>query len=889
MKAYLKVWLTALALALAALVIITLATQPVRAAGPWYVAPGGSNGNDCLSAVTACATINGALNKPGFVAGDTVLVATGTYTGTGSGNTAEYLGGGIGNHHSGTLSLNNSTVSGNKVTGMYTPGGGDGIHNWGGTVTLQNTILAGNTAYSGRDCSWNTIIGSAGYNLIGIASDCNFAPATGDLTNIDAKLGPLEGSAGYHPLLPGSPAINAGNPTGCMGSIGLLATDQRGFPRFGRCDIGTYEMQPIGFSTKTVNPSTVSPGDPLTYTIALNNGGATNLTDVRVTDTLPIFLTYINNSLTATSGSYGYNNGVTTWTGAVNAGGAVTITFGATVSPTLGLVVNSAVISGGGEIITRTATLTVEGQICNLTKHTGNPILSVGAGGSWDDDDAWGPAVLKEEGSYKMWYTGDDGSNPSRIGLATSTNGITWTKSLSNPVLSPSQTWETNGVSGASVISDSGLYKMWYTGFDSSWVARIGYATSPDGINWTKYGSNPVLSVGASGSWEDEDVSEPTVIKEGSTYHMWYTGYDGATYRIGHATSGDGINWTRDPANPVLDIGPPGGWDWLDVYGPSVVAYNDVYLLWYSGETLPLAWQTGYALSSNGSDWTRKGMLIPEGAPGTFDADSADYASVIVDGTGFKVWYSGYDGSTYTIGYATAEVCSAAPSEFVYLPIIFRSGGASCPAYYTDNFSDPDSGWPVGDNSSRRYAYTGGQYQIWVKKPSQGWLVTPGAKATDFAASVSARRASGSSGGYGIVFGINEGWGEFYEFDIGPNNYSIWKYNYGTWTALRNWTASSYIKTGTSWNRLKVVRDGANIAVYVNNQYLATVTDGSFTGLRRIGLLAESPSTGPLDARFDDFSLYPASCGAGAAGVGFEMGEPGIHQGPVPPGLDQSP
>ena len=39
----------------------------------------------------------------------------------------------------------------------------------------------------------------------------------------------------------------------------------------------------------------------------------------------------------------------------------------------------------------------------------------------------------------------------------------------------------------------------------------------------------------------------------------------------------------------------------------------------------------------------------------------------------------------------------------------------------------------------------------------------------------------------------------------------------------------------------------------------------------------------------DDFSLYLVSCGAGAAGVGFEMGEPGVHEVPMPPGLDPSP
>ena len=151
---------------------------------------------------------------------------------------------------------------------------------------------------------------------------------------------------------------------------------------------------------------------------------------------------------------------------------------------------------------------------------------------------------------------------------------------------------------------------------------------------------------------------KPTVLKEGSTYHLWYTGNDGMTLRIDHATSSDGINWTQDPANPILDIGSPGGWDWLHVDGPSVVKVGAEYKLWYSGATLPAAWQIGYARSSDGSGSTREKMLIPEGSSGAFDAASADYPSVLVDGAIFKVWYSGLNNSgDHTIGYATAEIC----------------------------------------------------------------------------------------------------------------------------------------------------------------------------------------------------------------------------------------
>jgi len=489
----------------------------------------------------------------------------------------------------------------------------------------------------------------------------------------------LEGSPGYHPLLLGSPAINAGNLAGCKDDNGdPLPTDQRGLPRFGRCDIGAYESHPLDFSTKRVNESTVSGGDTLIYTVVLTNGGGTNITNVQMADTLPPLLTYVGSSLTATSGSCGYSSGVITWTGSVNAGEAVTITFGATVAetPPMGPIVNSAVISGGGEIITRTA-VAFKGQICNLTKYIDNPVLSVGPSGTWDDDDVWSPAVLKEGGGYNMWYTGDDGSNPSRVGLATSPNGITWTKTVTNPVLSPGLSWEAGGIRAGDVISDGGLYKMWYTGLDGNGIGRIGYATSPDGVAWTKYGSDPVLGVGASRSWEDDDVLDPTVLKVGSTYHMWYTGYDGATDRIGHATSSDGATWAKDTANPVLDSGSPVAWDWLYTYSPAAIRYNDMFLMWYSGGTLPQAWQTGYALSSDGSAWTRGEMLIPEGAAGTFDADSADYPSVIADGDEFKVWYSGQDASgTYNIGYATAEVCGAAapPANPVYLPIVLQGG-----------------------------------------------------------------------------------------------------------------------------------------------------------------------------------------------------------------------
>ena len=271
-----------------------------------------------------------------------------------SGNYSGDIGGGIDNTW-GTLFLNNSTVSGN------TGSAGGGIYTYDGTLTTMNSILAGNTAQNGTnygpDCFGT--ISSAGYNIIGYIVDSNCivtGDTTGNKTGMDPLLGPLQDNGGRthtQEIIAGSPAINAGNPVGCKDQLGdLLSTDQRGLPRFGRCDIGAYELQPLRFPDKTISADTASPGDPLTYTIGLRNEGAVTLTNVWLIDTLPNTLDYIDNSLAANSGTFGVVNGVITWTGSVNASSMETITFGVIANPIkLGTpITNSVVISGEGRV-----------------------------------------------------------------------------------------------------------------------------------------------------------------------------------------------------------------------------------------------------------------------------------------------------------------------------------------------------------------------------------------------------------------------------------------------------------------------------------------------------------------------------------------------------------
>ena len=179
---------------------------------------------------------NSASNLGGGIENGDVLTITNS---TLSSNSAGTEGGGILNN--GTLTLSNSTVSGN--TSLYSSGGG--INNSASSAILHNSILAGNTSLGpGPDC-YGAISG-AGYNLIGNTAGCNIiGNPTGNITGMDPLLGPLQDNGGPTPtqaLLPGSPAINAGNPAGCKDHLGNpLNFDQRGIPRIGLCDIGAYE------------------------------------------------------------------------------------------------------------------------------------------------------------------------------------------------------------------------------------------------------------------------------------------------------------------------------------------------------------------------------------------------------------------------------------------------------------------------------------------------------------------------------------------------------------------------------------------------------------------------------------------------------------------------
>ncbi len=154
----------------------------------------------------------------------------------------------------GTVVSDNCTLLDNRGAGLETAGG---------RVSAHNTLLVRNLT----GCVGSVV--STGYNLVDDGS-CAFAQP-GDVRTEDPRVGTLANNGGpteTAALTGGSPAIDGGDPEGCVDPVGkgLLIVDQRGMkrPSGARCDIGAFE-QPVAVTGTTVNRIlALVDGEPIT-------------------------------------------------------------------------------------------------------------------------------------------------------------------------------------------------------------------------------------------------------------------------------------------------------------------------------------------------------------------------------------------------------------------------------------------------------------------------------------------------------------------------------------------------------------------------------------------------------------------------------------------------
>lgn len=258
---------------------------------------------------------------------------------------------------------------------------------------------------------------------------------------------------------------------------------------------------------------------------------------------------------------------------------------------------------GPGRFISHIAYTDFSFDLTRLLGMSSHPVIAPGGRGTFDEHGIFPMNVLRR-GNDVYGYTSGVNRRISvpvdgAIGLAVSTDaGHTFQRVGAGPVLAPSLREPCIVVDPFVQVFD-GVFHMWYV-FGRGWnvpsthrepdrVYKIGHATSTDGITWSKEEARQIISDRLGDS---ECQALPTVIRLDDGYHMLFC-YRHASdfrtnrdrgYRIGHARSNNVLDWTRDDSELALDV-TPGAWDSDMLCYPHVFrCRSEVYLLYNGNE-----------------------------------------------------------------------------------------------------------------------------------------------------------------------------------------------------------------------------------------------------------------------------------------------------------------
>jgi predicted GH43/DUF377 family glycosyl hydrolase len=229
--------------------------------------------------------------------------------------------------------------------------------------------------------------------------------------------------------------------------------------------------------------------------------------------------------------------------------------------------------------------------------------------------------------------------------------------------------WDSTDVLNPSVIRRGGLYWNYYSGFDgATW--HTGLATSPDGLAWQKQGK--VLSP-REGTWESPYIAaNGSALPVGNAVFYWYqAGARGAT-RIGLARSSDGRSFTAED-QPVLNPGPRGSWDEVALGDPYIIESGGRYWMFYLGQDRARRQRLGLAQSGDGVHWTKllSNPILELGEAGAFDENGLGEPAVWQTGGLYWMAYTGRDVKEHRrIGLAK----SVAGVHWQRVPGIFSGG-----------------------------------------------------------------------------------------------------------------------------------------------------------------------------------------------------------------------
>ena len=312
-----------------------------------------------------------------------------------------------------------------------------------------------------------------------------------------------------------------------------------------------------------------------------------------------------------------------------------------------------------------------------FSAYSGNPVLPADPG-TWDELATWWPNVVFVNDTFYMLYNGTTNlsSDPVSIGLATSSDGFTYSKSDSNPILSGDGSGfdAYNAGDGVLVFNNSTWY-LYYTGKSSppnqlgNVISRAISNSGPHGP-WIR-SDDSLLTVGSLGEWDSNFIGPETIIENGSELIMYY--FAGASWlhnpQIGMATSTDGgLTWEKynDPStttppyiesDPVLRGDKP--YDILSIPGCTVIKHEMIWEMFYGGRSSNSIVSICYAISWDGIIWEKDTINSPIFTPfqDPIASDAIVKPSVVTVDSLYFMYYD-YNVTSDGIGLATANILS---------------------------------------------------------------------------------------------------------------------------------------------------------------------------------------------------------------------------------------
>lgn len=253
------------------------------------------------------------------------------------------------------------------------------------------------------------------------------------------------------------------------------------------------------------------------------------------------------------------------------------------------------------------------------------PLFSGGGPDAWDRELRERGWIVRHGDRWSLWYTG---SNPDRdpirrLGLATSVDGLNWSRSTANPLVPDA--W----VEDVCVVRDAGRYVMFAEGERDIAQSLV----SLDRVHWNRCGSLAIHRA-AGGPIPDGPRGTPAVWLERGIWHLFYERMD---HGVWLATSRDGHVFTNVSDDPVLTCGPE-PYDRHAIAVDQIVRHAGRYYAFYHASPREdrATWQTCLATSTDLVHWTKYAAnpLLPVDPA----APKRSSATLVHDGERFRLY-----------------------------------------------------------------------------------------------------------------------------------------------------------------------------------------------------------------------------------------------------------